>query len=110
MDTINQATPAEAIARARALIAQHRAILDQLDGHPGTEAFNPVQALVLTMMDAQITAAEAIVAAAPDCAPAFRAGHTVGSIAQALSSATETMAALVPHDAAPEPPEPSETP
>ena len=69
----------------------HEAILPALADRTDP-VIGEVQHLIVALLRAQITAAEAIIAMTPDAAAAFSAGYTTGLLTQVIESATETLA------------------
>ena len=83
--------PAEAFARAREALDAHEAILPALNEHIDP-VIGETHHLIVVLLRAQITAAEAIIAMTPDAGAAFSAGYTTGLLTQVIESATGTLA------------------
>ena len=86
-------TPAEAFARAREDLDAHEAILPALNEHIDP-VIGETHHLIVVLLRAQITAAEAIIALTPEADAAFSAGYTTGLLTQVIESATGSLAKL----------------
>ena len=86
-------TPAEAFARAREALDAHEAILPALAGRTDP-VIGETHHLIVVLLRAQITAAEAIIALTPEADAAFSAGYTTGLLTQVIESATGSLAKL----------------
>ena len=87
-------TPAEAFARARAAIDAHEALIPAL-AEQVDPALGGANRLIVSLLRAQLAAAEAIVAITPESGSPFAAGYTTGYLTALVTSATAGLARTV---------------